>query len=102
MLPPFAEGCASNSASNEIEFIYPVSKSSIYVATDESHKKREIVFEIRHHNNKSTVYWHLDNKLIGITNSNHQLSYIPKMGNHTLTVVDDNGQSESVVFDIVN
>ena len=100
-LPPFAKGCGSDQNSHEIDFIYPVQNSSIYVATDETLKKREIVFEISHHNAGATIYWHLDNQLIGITNNNHQLPFIPEIGFHKLTVVDENGENVSVEFEVV-
>jgi len=100
-LPPFANGCGLNYDTQEIEFIYPVANSLIYVATDETLRKREIIFEISHHNNESTIYWHLNNRLIGITKGRHQLPFVPKAGSYKLTVVDDNGESKSVVFDVV-
>ena len=101
-LPPYGDDCEPETGSNEIEFIYPNYNSSIYVATDEKQEQRDIVFEVSHHYPKSTIYWHLDNKLIGITNNIHQLSHIPEKGNHTLTVVDENGNSNSVAFEVVN
>ena len=101
-LPPFAKGCGSDQNSHEIDLIYPVQNSSIYVPTDETLNKREIVFEISHHNEFATVYWHLDNQLIGITSNNHQLPFIPEIGVHKLTVVDENGESVSVVFEVVH
>jgi len=100
-LPPYAPGCGSNNESKNIEFIYPTKNTSIYVAIDETQNKREIVFEISHHYPKSTVYWHLDKKLIGITNNIHQLPYIPEKGKHLLTVVDENGESAAIEFNVV-
>lgn len=99
-LPPFAEGCGLDSEGN-IDFIYPVKNTSIYVAIDETQKKREIIFEVSHHYPGTTIYWHLDNKLIGITSNIHQLPFIPEKGSHILTVVDDSGESTSVGFDVV-
>lgn len=100
-LPPFAIGCGSDSDSHEIDFIYPVKNSIIYVATDETEQERDIIFEISHHNPSTNIYWHLDNQLIGITKNTHQLEYIPVNGIHKLTVVDENGYSASVNFTIV-
>ena len=100
-LPPFAKGCGRDLDSPEIDFIYPIKNSSIYVVTDESMKQCEIVFEVSHHYPRTTIYWHLDNKLIGITNNVHQLPFIPEKGEHILTVVDENGESASVWFEVV-
>jgi len=102
VLPPFAIGCGSNSDSDEIDFIYPINNSTIYVATDESQKKKKIIFKVSHHISNITLFWHLDNKLIGTTQSIYELPYVPKMGIHTLTVVDENGESASVIFRVVS
>ncbi len=100
-IPPYAEDCEPQSSNNEIEFIYPVSGSSIYVATDGNSEKREIVFKASHHYTESVLYWHLDNKLIGITSDVHNLTYVPKVGEHTLTIVDGSGNSNEVDFRII-
>lgn len=100
-LPPFAEGCGKDSGKDKMEFIYPVNNTMIYVARDEKMLQKEIVFQLGHHYPETTIYWHLDNKLIGITTNNHQLSYVPLPGKHTLTVVDTDGDSRSVVFSVL-
>lgn len=100
-LPEYKAGCEPGARNNEIEFIYPIQNTSIYVAVDEKLEQREVVFEISHHYPQSTIYWHLDNNMIGITNNLHQLSYIPEKGHHTLTVVDDLGNSSFVNFEVV-
>ena len=101
-LPSYAQGCDPEEDNVVMEFIYPVSNSSIYIARDENNEQREIVFEISHHYPESTIYWHLDNKLIGITKKIHQLSHIPHKGNHVLTVVDENGNSLFSNFKVIN
>jgi len=101
VLPEYVPGCEPETPNNEIEFIYPVHNSSIYVAIDEKQEKREVVFEISHHYPQSTIYWHIDDNMIGITNNLHQLSHIPDKGHHTLTVVDNHGNSSFVNFEVV-
>lgn len=100
-LPPYAVGCEPEEINNVMEFIYPINNSSVYIATDEKNEQREVVFEISHHYPESTIYWHLDNKLIGITKNIHQLSHIPDHGKHILTVVDEAGNSLFINFVVV-
>lgn len=100
-MPPYSPDCEPLTSNNEIEFIYPVTGTSIYVATDGNLLQREIVFKVSHHYPESVLYWHLDNKLIGITVGIHNLSYIPDGGDHTLTVVDKSGSSNSVKFKVI-
>ncbi len=101
LLPEFGPNCAPEDNSNEIDIIYPFNKCLIYVATDEKKEKSEIVFEVTHHYPKSTIFWHLDNKLIGITHNLHKLPYVPDMGSHILTVVDESGSNKSVSFEVI-
>lgn len=100
-LPPFAPGCGQDMENDKMEFIYPVDNSMIYVAVDENKKQKEIVFEISHHYPETNIYWHLDKQLIGITRNNHQLPFIPDVGTHILTVVDGEGTSLSVIFEVL-
>lgn len=100
-LPPFAKGCEPEAANNAIDIVYPVNNSTIYVVTDEGGKKKEVVFEVGYHYPSSNIYWHLDNTFMGITTNNHQLAFVPEAGKHTLTIVDENGESKSVQFEII-
>jgi len=101
-LPPFKEGCSEADGEGEMDFIYPTNNSNVYLVIDENNVRREMVFEISHHNRNAVVYWHLDNRLIGITNRNHQLDFIPDLGKHVLTVVDDLGNYKSVNFKVLH
>ena len=60
------------------------------------------MFEISHRFPSRKVYWHIDNKYIGETQTTHQLGFVPTKGEHNLTVVDENGESNSVEFMVVN
>jgi len=101
-LPPFADGCKPDVGDNSIEIIYPVNNSSIYVVTDEKGEKKEIIFELGNNYSNTNIFWHLDNIFIGVTSNIHQLAFVPQKGWHTLTVVDGNGESKSVVFEVIN
>ncbi|PLX10942.1 MAG: penicillin-binding protein 1C [Marinilabiliales bacterium] len=101
-LPPLKRDCGKADEENAMDFIYPTNNSSIYLAVDERNRRREAVFEISHNSQNAIVYWHLDNKLIGITQANHQLDYKPEIGKHTLTVVDQAGNYKSVKFNVLH
>ena len=57
-----------------------------------------IVFEIVHRNISSKLFWHLDADYIGETTNIHQISILPNVGEHRLTVVDEKGSSISIKF----
>ena len=85
-----------------MEFIYPTESTSIFVPVGISEEQQEIIFEIGHRFPGQKVYSHLDNVYIGESSSTHQFSFIPNKGWHTLTVVDESGESNSVSFEVVN
>jgi penicillin-binding protein 1C len=101
-LPPYKPGCQPADENKVMEFIYPLPNTRIYVPVGADRKQRNIVFEISHRFPSRKVYWHLDNIYLGETKSIHQFGFIPEKGWHTLTVVDEEGNSCSVRFDVVN
>jgi penicillin-binding protein 1C len=101
-LPPFAEGCEQAEENFTMEFIYPTERTRVFVPVGIEEQQQEIVFEIGHRFPGQKVYWHLDNAYLGETTSNHQFAFVPEKGWHTLTVVDETGESNSVNFEVVN
>ncbi|NOY51009.1 MAG: penicillin-binding protein 1C [Chlorobi bacterium] len=100
-LPPYRSGCGETGGENSMDFMYPTSNSTIFVSHDENNKAKEIIFELSHHDDNATIYWHLDDKLIGITKRRHQLPFVPASGKHKLTAVDQGGEYKSVVFTVL-
>jgi len=101
-LPPFADGCERAKDNPVMEFIYPMDQTRVFVPVGIGEEKQEIVFEVGHRFPDQRVYWHLDKTYLGETRSNHQFGIVPEKGLHTLTIVDENGESNSVVFEVVN
>ena len=50
-----------------------------------------ITFEVFHREPGRTVFWHLDETYLGATTEIHQMETRPPRGEHTLTVMDDQG-----------
>jgi hypothetical protein len=61
-----------------------------------------VVFRVAHHRSDATLWWHLDETYIGETRFLHELRLAPSPGKHTLTVVDDEGNSVSVRFRVTD
>jgi penicillin-binding protein 1C len=100
-LPAFREGCAGTT-SNMMEFVYPRQETQLYIPVELDGRPGQVIFEIAHRRPGSTVYWHLDNQFVGTTSNFHQLAMNPEPGAHTITVVDETGESEAMKFEIVN
>ena len=84
-----------------IQFIYPQSGATLSVPRQLSGEKEGIVFRAAHHRADATLWWHLDNTYVGETRFRHELRLAPEAGKHTLTVVDDEGNTAFVRFTIL-
>lgn len=100
-LPPWKESCLGQS-SHTMEFVYPREETQLYIPVELDGKPGRAVFEIAHRNSGMKVFWHLDNNYIGETVGFHQFALNPEAGEHTLTCVDENGESISMKFEIVS
>ena len=83
-----------------MEFIYPEGGSTIYIPRQLDGSIAGITFNLAHRLPSAKIFWHLDNEYVGQTQFIHQLSLTPAPGRHTVTVVDDKGNSLSVGFTI--
>jgi len=101
-LPPFAAGCEPEKDNEMMKFIYPLEQSQIFVPVGLEEKQQKIVFEISHRYPSQKVFWHIDHVYLGETQFPHQFGFVPQNGWHTLTVVDETGNSSSVSFEVVN
>lgn len=100
-LPPWKSDCKGQS-SQAMEFIYPREETQLYIPVELDGKPGKAVFEIAHRNSGMKVFWHLDNNFVGETTSFHQLALNPEAGDHTLTCVDENGETISLQFNIIS
>lgn len=99
-LPEFKPECLSKAQENSIGIIYPKSNSKIYIPIQLDGKVGKTIFEATHRNNQTKMYWHLDNNYLGYTREIHQMALSPKVGKHQLMLVDENGISSKVNFEV--
>ncbi|MEO6901726.1 MAG: penicillin-binding protein 1C [Bacteroidia bacterium] len=100
-LPPYRGDCQTIGL-NAMEIIYPKAFSKIYVPVEINGKMGKTIFQVAHRKANTTIYWHLDNVYIGSTQNIHQMGVAPDEGIHTLTLVDQDGESISQKFEIVS
>lgn len=102
---PEYDSTSGTSVSSEtpiMEFIYPENGSRITLARQNDGTLGDLVLNLAHHVKNATVYWHLDQKYIGETRFIHQMTVRPSSGKHSITAVDDSGNSLSIVIDITD
>lgn len=83
-----------------MEFIYPEGGEVIYIPRQLDGSVMGVTFNLAHRNPDSIVYWHLDNGYVGQTRFIHQIMLNPGAGKHTVTVVDEAGNTLSVGFTV--
>ncbi|MDR0385437.1 MAG: penicillin-binding protein 1C [Prevotellaceae bacterium] len=96
-LPPTDPRCATDESS-PMQMIYPTYGISVVVTRQLDGEKGKIVMQAAHNRAKSTIFWHIDDQYTGETHDNHQMPYLPSAGNHTITLIDDEGYSLTMPF----
>lgn len=104
-LPPFRDDCKQMLLSNPnkvMEVIYPKTFTKIYVPKELDGTTGSTVFEVAHRKNGMTVFWHIDNKFVCQTKGFHHTALNPGPGIHTLTLVDEDGETLVIKFEILD
>ncbi len=99
-LPPLRNDCLTEDQFPAMEMIYPRDNTSIFVPRVMDGSMGEAVFEVAHRNNTTTIFWHLNDEYLGQTRDFHQMGLSPDPGDHILTLVDANGETLVVTFDV--
>jgi penicillin-binding protein 1C len=102
ILPSYRNGCINTEKSAVMEFIYPQKSTKIYVPVMLDGKSGKTVFEVAHRSTSAIIYWHMDEEYLGYTKNFHQMELSPGSGKHSLTVVDENGERQDVLFEILS
>ena len=98
-LPPFMSGCGEDTHAL-MAFIYPQRNAYVYLPKQLDGSDGEITFELAHSNNSATVFWHIDSDYLGTTRDIHKYTFRPSRGKHSITVVDNEGNTLSIVITI--
>lgn len=85
-----------------VTLTYPPAGAQIYIPRDLDGLRGRLVAEAVHRRRNARVFWHLDETYLGVTSDTHQMSVSPPPGKHTLTVVDDAGETSSVTFTVLD
>jgi penicillin-binding protein 1C len=100
-LPAFRSDCKTSANGSSMELLYPKQESKIFVPVELDESTGKVVFRVAHRKSETTIYWHLDDNYIGSTKGLHEMGFSPEPGKHTLTLVDENGETISQKFEII-
>jgi penicillin-binding protein 1C len=84
-----------------MDIIYPEEDAKIYIPLELSGQRGKTVFTATHRNAGAKLFWHLDDAFIGSTTRFHQMAVSPEPGKHVLRVIDQNGESVTRQFEIL-
>ena len=101
LLPDYKPECMAKISDRAMTLQYPKPNCKIYVPIEIDGKLGKTIFEATHRNMNTRIYWHLDDEYLGETKEIHQVSLRPTVGKHTLLVVDENGISSTVKFEVI-
>lgn len=99
-LPAFKPGCGEDNRL-PMQFVYPTMNARVYLPKQMDGSPGEMIFELVHSHPDATVYWHLDSTYLTQTQDFHKISLRPAAGKHSMTAVDDEGNTVSVSFFVV-
>ncbi len=99
-VPPFRKNCTSDSDRKNMGMIYPANNSKVYIPVELDGKPGRVVLKAAHRDPQALVYWHLDERFIGNTRQVHQMAVAPEQGIHILTLVDQNGETLKIRFEV--
>jgi penicillin-binding protein 1C len=102
ILPAFKQGCHVTSSQKQMELIYPQHEAKIFVPKEIDGVKGKTIFTAAHRNNEAKIFWTLDNTFAGTTQHYHQLALSPSKGLHTITITDEEGNSITKKFEILD
>lgn len=98
-LPLFADGCLQE-GEQLMEFIYPKKREVIILPKDFDENLNEVIFKLAHRQPETNVYWYLDSKFIGTTETFHELSVSIQPGEYLLTATDQEGNEVKQYIEI--
>ena len=95
-LPPLKPGCVINTSKSPLSFIYPADYREIWLPRKMDGSKAKLILQAAHQNPDAKIYWYLDDQYLGDTHHFHTMECQPDKGLHSLTILDDDGNSQSV------
>ncbi|MDR2621337.1 MAG: penicillin-binding protein 1C [Dysgonamonadaceae bacterium] len=100
-LPPLKPDCGESNY-QPMQFIYPQGNVKVNLPKQLDGTIGEITFELAHNNPQAVIFWHIDNEYIASTTDFHKLSVRLLPGVHSVTVVDNEGNTLSCRIEAVD
>ena len=86
---------------SQMELIYPKHDAVIQIPVDFDGKKNKVIFKAVHRDPKIQLFWHIDDRFIGVTEDFHEIQVDELPGIHNLRIIDSNGGILKNSFSII-
>lgn len=100
-LPPFREDCQGTTGMY-MDFIYPKENGKIYLTKDFNGAVQPFILKAAHTGANSKLFWYLDDKYLGETQTFHEMALNARTGKYLVTVTDEAGNEIRRRIEIVN
>jgi penicillin-binding protein 1C len=102
-LPPYRADCQQSTTTDKrFSIIYPAANAQIYLPTELDGSAGKVVLRALAQPSEQRLYWHINQRFIGTTETFHQQALHLNKGKHRLTLVDETGQQQSRVFTVLS
>lgn len=99
-LPPYRPGCHPQ-GEEVMEMVYPQRGTRVFIPRDFGGNPGRVIFEAVHRATDAEVYWHVDDRYLGMTRHIHQMELFLREGLHKLTLMDEEGNILQQTFRVV-
>jgi penicillin-binding protein 1C len=101
-LPEYLTNCDDQNANRLFDLIYPRQFTKVQIPVEQDGQPGYVIFEATHENTQALLYWHLDDEYLGATQRSHQMGIRTIKGHHTITLMDENGDTVIQNFEVIN
>lgn len=102
LLPPVMPGCPEDDETDYMQLIYPEKGSLVYIPFELEGNRGRMICEAAHRYRDKKIFWHLGNEYLGETTYIHQMAIMAERGNHSLTLIDEDGNRLTTNFEVVD
>lgn len=90
-LPPLHPDC-DILGEQPMSFIYPKKNQQVILPKDFDEQRNDVIFKLAHRNPDTKVFWYLNERFVGETETFHELAILPEEGTYMITAVDADGK----------
>ncbi|MEP0264806.1 penicillin-binding protein 1C [Dokdonia sp.] len=91
VLPPLHPDC-DVLGEQPMSFIYPKKDQHVVLPKDFDEQHNDVIFKLAHRNPDTKVFWYLNERFVGETETFHELAIAPEEGIYIITAVDADGK----------